>query len=633
VNGSLVTPNRERDRRPIRFLVFGIITILVFGTLTTRLAYLQITSGDVAAVRAEAQRTEDQPIPATRGLIYDRQGRPLVNNVATWAVKITPSNLPFSQRDDVSRRLANLLGIDASGILATLDTAPGSRFDAVRIASDVQEETARLVAESSDELPGVQVVVETRREYPDGPLLAHILGYTGPVDGNTYAKLRAKGYLADDLIGKTGVESTFESQLRGTYGIQVVEKDATGKDIQVLSNKQEAVPGASLTLTIDKTIQSEATRALKWGMKAAGLKRGVFIVMNPQTGEVLALVSLPSYDNNLFARGISNAAFQKLLNDPNKPLTNHAVQAHYPPGSTYKLVAGTGGLQDRKITATTRLRTRAYLTLAGARFYDWNRRGFGMCDIKCGFGHSSDTFFFQVAGMLGADRLAYWGRMYGFGQPTGIDLPGEVSGIVPSNQWKIDALGQPMFGGEVYQSGIGQGYDVVTPIQLINAYAALANGGKLYRPQVVREVTGPDGKVITPFKPDLIRRMKVSQATLRTMRLAARNTVTLRHTYNLVDMPVKVAGKSGTAEFGTRDKKGRLPFHSWFVGFVPKNPYKADFTKPDSQLVFLAFAYDSRTKGNAGTEIAKAFLQYHFHIKKDYLNRDLLRRGNFYQSN
>ena len=223
--------------------------------------------------------------------------------------------------------------------------------------------------------------------------------------------------------------------------------------------------------------------------------------------------------------------------------------------------------------------------------------------------------------------------MYGFGKPTGIDLPGEVAGIVPSNQWKIDALGQPMFGGEVYQAGIGQGYDVVTPIQLINAFAALANGGKVYRPQIVKEVVGPDGSVITPFKPDLIRKMPVSQKTLRSMRLAARTTVTLRHTYNLVDMPVKVAGKSGTAEFGTRDSKGRLPFHSWFVGFVPKDPYKADFSKPDSELVFLAFAYDSRTKGNAGTEIAKAFLQLHFKIKKDYLNRDLLRRGNFYQSN
>ena len=633
MNDSLITPNRERDRRPIRFLVFGIVAILAFGTLTTRLAYLQITNSDVAVARAEAQRTEDQPVAATRGLIFDRQGRPLVNNVATWAVKITPSDLPFSEREDVTQRLAHLLGMEASEILATLDTAPGSRFDPVRVASDVPDETARLVAESSDELPGVKVVVETRREYPDGPLLAHILGYTGPIDGGTYTKLRSEGYLADDLIGKTGVESTFESELRGTYGIEVVEKDATGKDIQVLSTKQEAVPGSSLTLTIDKTIQAEATRALKWGMKAAGLKRGVVIVMNPQTGEVLALVSLPSYDNNLFARGISNKAFQKLISDPDKPLTNHAVQAHYPPGSTYKLVTGTGGLQDKKITAKTKLRTRGYLTLAGARFYDWNRRGFGACDMNCGFGHSSDTYFFQVAGMLGADRLAHWAHMYGFGKPTGIDLPGEVAGIVPSNQWKIDALGQPMFGGEVYQAGIGQGYDVVTPIQLINAFAALANGGKLYRPQLVREVVGADGKVISSFKPDLIRKLPVSQKTLREMRLAARSTVTLRHTYNLVDMPVKVAGKSGTAEFGTRDKKGRLPFHSWFVGFVPKNPYKADFTKPDSQLAFLAFAYDSRTKGNAGTEIAKAFLQYHFKIKKDYLNRDLLRRGNFYQSN
>ncbi len=633
MSDTFLTPNRERDRRPIRFLVFGIAAILVFGTLTSRLAYLQITSGQASAARAEAQRTADEAIPAPRGLIYDRTGRLLVANVATFAVKITPSDLPFDERGDVAQRLSGMLGMEASDILATLDSAPGSRFDPVRIAQDVPEDTAHLVSESSDQLPGVHVVVETRREYPDGPLLAHILGYTGPIDGGTYSRLRADGYLADDMIGKAGVESTFESELRGTYGVQVVEKDATGKDIQVLQTTQDAVPGASLKLTIDQTIQREATQALKWGMKAAGLKRGVFIVMNPQTGEVLALVSLPTYDNNLFARGISNKDFQALLKNPDKPLTNHAVQAHYPPGSTYKLVAGTGAIQDGKITPTTKIRTRGYLTLGASRFYDWNRRGFGLCDMNCGFGHSSDTYFFQLAGMLGADRLAYWARMYGFGNTTGIDLPGEVSGIVPSNQWKIEALGQPMFPGEVYQAGIGQGYDVVTPIQLINAYTALANGGKLYRPQIVREIVGPDGEVVTSFKPDLIRKMKVSQKTLRAMRLAARSTVTLRHTYNLVDMPVKVAGKSGTAEFGTRDKKGRLPFHSWFVGFVPKNPYKADFTKTDSQLAFLAFAYDSRTKGNAGTEIAKAFLQLHFDIKKDYLNRDLLRRGNFYQSN
>lgn len=633
MNDAYLVSKPDRDRRPLRFVSFFVVTVVVFGLLLARLAFLQITNHETLAAKAESQASARVSVPAPRGLIYDRTGKLLVTNVATFAVKITPSELPFSRRDEVAQRLAALLGIDASDILTTLDSAPGSRFDPVRIKQDVPEQTARLVAESSDALPGVHIAVETRREYPDGPLMAHILGYTGPIDAATYTRLKSTGYLSDDMIGKTGIEASFEEQLRGTYGVNLVERDATGKDGQVLQTVQQAVPGASLTLTIDRTIQKEATQALQWGMKAAGLKRGVFIVMNPQTGEVLALVTLPTYDNNLFARGISNKAFQKLLNDKNKPLTNHAVQAHYPPGSTFKLVTGTGGLQDRKITPTTLIHTKGYLTLSGARYYDWNHRGFGLCNINCGFGHSSDTFFFQVAGMLGADRLAYWARQYGFGSPTGIDLPGEVPGIIPSNQWKMSALGQKMFGGEVYQAGIGQGYDVVTPIQLINAYAALANGGKLYRPQLVREVVGPDGTVIRGFKPDLLHKMKVSQATLRAMRSAARSVVTLRHTYNLVDMPVKVAGKSGTAEFGERDKKGRLPYHSWFVGFVDKDPYHFDAKRTDSQLVFLAFAYDSRTKGNAGTEIAKAFLQLHFHMKKDYLNRNLLKRGNFYQSN
>jgi len=633
VNDAYLVQKPDRDRRPLRFVAFGIVAILVFSGLTARLAYLQISNGPAFAARADAQRTVEDAVPAPRGLIYDRKGRLLVSNVASWTVKIRPSDLPFSRRDDVAQRLGGLLAMEASDILTTLDSAPGSRFEPVRIAQDVAETTARLVSESTDELPGVLVSVETRRAYPDGPLLAHILGYTGPIDGPAYSRLRSDGYLQDDMIGKAGLEATFETELRGTYGLELVERDATGRDIQVLRTIQDAIPGASLTLTIDKEVQKDATQAMKWGMKAAGLKRGVIIAMNPQTGEVLALVSLPSYDNNLFAKGISNEAFGKLINDKNKPLTNHAVQAHYPPGSTYKLVAGTGALQDKKITPKTKIRTAGYLRLGGTNFYDWNRRGFGMCDMNCGFGHSSDTYFFQLAGMLGADRLAYWARQYGFGQPTGIDLPGEAAGIVPSNQWKVDALGQRMTGGEVYQAGIGQGYDVVTPIQLINAYAALANGGKVYRPQLVYEVTGPDGNVVRPFKPDLIRKMKVSPATFKAMRLAGRSTVTLRHTYNLVDMPVKVAGKSGTAEFGVRDSKGRLPYHSWFVGFVPKNPYKASFSGTNSELVFLAFAYDSRTKGNAGTEIAKAFLQLHFNIKKDYRNHDLLDRGNFYESN
>jgi len=463
-------------------------------------------------------------------------------------------------------------------------------------------------------------------------LMSQLLGYTGPINADELANLRDDGYQPDDLIGKAGLEAQYETELRGTYGSESVARDRTGRRTQVLQTVEHAVPGASLQLTIDTQAQKDAQKALKWAMDKIGMTRGVVIAMNPQTGEILAMVSLPTYDNNKFARGISSKDFAKLLANKDHPLLNHAVQAHYAPGSTYKLVAGTGGLADRDITASTRLTTKAYLTLGSTKFYEWNHRGWGPCDIYCGFGHSSDTFFYQVAGKLGIDRLAYWARQYGFGAPTGVDLPGEVAGIVPDNAWKQEALGAPVFPGETYQAGIGQGYDAVTPLQLINAYAALANGGKLYQPQLVREVIGPDGTVIRGFKPKLLHKLKVKSSVLRTMRNAARNTVVLRHTYNLVDLPIKIAGKSGTAEFGRPDSKGRLPYSSFFVGFTPKDPRNGSFDNHDSELMVMAFAYDSRTKGNAATEIVKYFFQLHYGIKKDYRLPDLLKRTNFFSN-
>jgi penicillin-binding protein 2 len=624
-----------------RFLIFGLAAILALGGLTTRLFYLQVVRGGQFAALSQGNREVQQAIPSSRGQIFDRKGRVLVKNVSTWAVKVRPVDLPEQRRDEVVAKLSALLSMPAADINGAIDGNPGSRFDLVRIADDVPEATARLLSEAGDAMPGVEVVSEARRQYPEGPLVAQILGYTGPVAPNQLERLKKEGYLPDDRVGKTGLEAYYEDDLRGLYGSETVERDATGRKLQTLETTRQARAGNSLNLTIDVKEQIYAQRALQWGMRAAGLKRGVVIVMNPQTGEIVAMVSLPTYDDNDFARGISGTDYAKLLKDKNKPLLNHAVQAHYPPGSTYKLVTGTGALADGKITAQSRVLTRPYLLLGRTKFWEWNHRGWGPCTIMCGFAHSSDTFFFQLAGMLGIERLAHWARQYGFGAPTGIDLPGEVAGIVPTNAWKEGVLGEPIFPGETYQAGIGQGFDVVTPIQLVNAYAALANGGKLYQPQIVHDVVGPDGTVVRPFQPKLIRRLDVPRSTLKTMREAARNVVLVRHTYNLDDLPIVVAGKSGTAEFGIRDSKGRLPFHSWFVGFVPKNPKKtsADPTgmkavaREDSSLVVLAFAYDSRTKGNAATEIVKYYLQLHFHIAKDYRNFNLLQRGNFYQSN
>jgi penicillin-binding protein 2 len=627
VNEALLSNDAVRSRRPMRFLAFGFAVAIVVATLTTRLVFLQIQQAPHFEAMAESNRTATESIPSTRGIVTDRHGKALVRNVPTWTVKIRPADLPYPQRDAVVARLSELLGMKAAEINTRIEANPGSRFDLVRIKSDVDESTARLIAEEGLKLPGVQVVVESRRDYLYGPLLAQILGYTGAIDATQLADLQAKGYLPDDIVGKAGVEASYETELRGLYGQQTVERDATGEVTRVLETNQDAKPGDSLVLSVDLKEQQYAQQALEWGLKKAGVRRGVFIAMNPQTGEILAMVSLPTYDDNDFAQGITDAQMKKYLTDKDTPFVNHAIAEQYPPGSTYKLVTGLGALQDKKITKTTEVLSKPYVQLGPDKFWEWNHRGWGPLNIVQGFGHSSDTFFYQVAAMLGIDRLAYWAKQLGFGAPTGIDLPGEVAGVVPTNQWKQDTFGQGIFPAETIQAGIGQGFDVSTPLQVLNAYAALANGGKLYQPQVVREVHAADGTVVRPFTKKLIRKLPISTANLQTMRLAARNVSTSRHTYNVVDMPIVVSGKTGTAEFGVKDAQGRLPYHTWYVGFVSKS---GDVKKPDSQLAFVSFVYGANTVGNAATEIAKYYLQLHYGIKKDYRIPSLLVRGNFY---
>ncbi|MBA3777732.1 MAG: penicillin-binding protein 2 [Chloroflexi bacterium] len=630
--GYLLEDQPTRGRLLPRFLAFAVIVVLVVGALSARLFYLQVSRGGYYGGLAQDNRVLLQPIPSARGLMYDRHGRELVRNVPAFSVRVRPADLPLSKRPHVVSQLSTLLGIPDVEINESLDRGAGSRFDLVRVASDVPPDIARVISETHLDLPGVEVAIEARRDYPQGPLLSQLVGYTGPVAAEDLEELKDQGYLNDDAIGRTGAEAVYEKELRGAYGVEQIERDASGRKIRVLSTVREPRTGNSLELSVDVQAQRNAEKAIRWAMDLAGLKRGVVVVMNPQTGEILAMVSLPTYDNNLFARGISNADFQELVKDPDQPLLNHAISEQYPPGSTYKLVTGTGGLADGYISSdpSNKLLSQPFLTLGTTKFYEWNQRGWGRLNIYDAFGHSSDTYFFQVAGMLGIDRLAHWARQYGFGEPTGIDLPAEARGNVPTNEWKQGVFGEDIFPGETYQAGIGQGYDTATPIQLLNAYAALANGGRLLKPQIVRRILSPEGQVVRDFKPELIRELDVPKDVLRTMREASRRVVTIRHTYNLVDLPIVVAGKSGTAEFGRRDEQGRLPFHSWFAAFVPKsgNPSAAD-----SELAVLAFAFDSRTKGNVATEIVKYYLQLHYELDVDLRNFDLVVRDNFYRGN
>jgi len=623
-----------------RFLAFGVAIILAVTGLGLRLFQLQIAEGSDYEASSEQQLTTERPIPVSRGLMYDRKGRLLVENVPTSVLRILPAELPFADRPDVAERLSRLTDIPARKIIERLDAHTGSQYELVRIA-DIETETALVIGEDPGLFPGVQVDLEARRNYPQGKLMAHVLGWTGRISGPEYQRLQDGGYYPEDLLGKAGLEATFEDILRGTYGIERVDLDGQGQEVHAPDIVQQPVAGRSLGLTIDTKVQKDAEKALKWAMNIVGIKRGAFLAMNPQNGEILAMVSLPSYDNNKFAQGISTSEYRKLLRDPDKPMLNVAINEQYPPGSTYKLVAGTGALQDGKISTTSRVKTEPFIEIGKWKYWDWNKEGWGPLTIFGGFGHSSDTFFFRLSGMLGIDRLAYWAHQFGFGKPTGIELPAEAGGIVPTDEWKRRTLNEGYYTGELYQAGIGQGYNSSTAIQVLNAYAALANGGTLYKPQLVRKILDADGNVVERVQPEVIRELDVDKSVLRTMRVAARHVVTIRHTGNLVDLPIVVAGKSGTAEFGIRDKQGRLPFSNWFVAFVPKEARKTAsdpngvqaVRREDSELVVLAYADDSRTAGNVATEIVKYFLQLHYDLKIDLRQRWVLERDNFYNAN
>ena len=469
-----------RTRLGFRFAVFALIVVMVVGLLTTRLFYLQVIQGGYYAGLSEENQHATIPLPAVRGLIYDRAGRQLAINIPSYVVKIRPADLPFAERDAVVGRLSTLLQIPATDIVEAIDRYANQSFELVRLASDVPSDVARIIVEESNSLPGVQVSVEERREYEYGALVSHVLGYTGAVTEEELAAFGDAGYLNDDQIGKTGVEATFEDVLRGTYGEQEVEQDALGRVLRTVQVTQQPESGNSLELTIDVEIQREAEEALKWATDIVDLQRGVVIVMNPQTGEVLAMVSLPTYDDNMFARGISNDEYQALIEDPNRPARElwdlRAVPARLHIQARHRLRRARGRPNQ---STRSLLETAGYLEIGTYRYYDWNRRGFGPLDIYGGFSHSSDTFFYQLAGSLGIERLGHWAKEFGLRRPNGIDLPAEARGIVPTNEWKQNLFNQPIYPGEVYQAGIGQGYDAATPLQVLNSYNALANGGSL----------------------------------------------------------------------------------------------------------------------------------------------------------
>jgi len=524
---------------------------------------------------ARGNRIVEEIITPARGLVMDRSGRVLAKNIAVYAVQIRPGDLSLTIRAQVVKTLGEILNMDPVRIITLLDRSTGSLWEPIRIANNVNERAARLISEEAASLPGVETIIESRRVYPYGTLISHIVGYVGRIDSVEASTLAPAGYTVVDFIGRAGVEASYEEVLRGTPGIRQVEVDAKGRLVRILGVTKPPVNGASLTLTIDIEAQQRATTALEWGLKSAGTQEGVVASMNPQNGEIIAMASLPTYDNNDFSAGISNAKYQKYLTNKYSPLLNHGR------------------------------------TLTPSDAYSW----------------SSNVVTFQLARLIKIDRLATCGRQWGFGAPSGIDLPSEISGLVPDQTWARSTINRGLYNAEVLQSAQGQGYDLVTPIQVLNSFSALANSGTLWRPHVVLHITHADGS-ITPITPVVNGEVGMKESTYREMRLAGRKmALNPGPSQGISRMPLFVSAKSGTAEYGVRDYLGRLPYHNWMGGFVaPTN----DWSNDDSEFAYVVFMHGTNTAGNAAKEVTKYYLQLQFDLKRDYRTPALLARGNFF---
>jgi penicillin-binding protein 2 len=644
-----------------RLMIYRGLLALAFLALVGQLWRLQMIRGDYYQEAADVNRFRLEQNPAPRGVIYDRRGYLLARNMPQITVSIIPGYLP---EDEVERRalllkLADLIDLPVTsppparlpkhsvqpavqadpepepGILDIYEEAQQAPYRPALLKSGVSREVAMTLEEEHLDWPGVLVQVEAVREYLYSPLTSHLLGYMGPIPEEQVEDYEAQGYdPSRHKVGLMGIEYTFEDELSGQDGQKLVEVDVAGREVRTVGEPATTVPGHNLQLALDLDLQRAIEEILTSHLKSLYKQQGVVVALNPQTGEVLSMVSLPSYDNNEFTGGISAEALKKLQEDANRPLVNHAISGMFPPGSTFKIIVASGGLEEQVITTDSRLYCGGILWLPNRYypedpslaqpFYCWihqNGGRHGSLGIVAALGQSCDIFFYQLGGGyrnqfagLGEERVGYYAELLGLGARTGIDLPGEAPGLVPNAKWKRVNYSESWVTGDTYNMSIGQGFVLATPLQMVNAVAAIANGGTLYRPQLVHEIRDGEGNVVRAFTPDVIRRLPVSTENINIVRQGLRAAVAgPGATAWALNVPgVAVAGKTGTAEFfidrnkdglADRDREGNLPTHAWFLSFAPyENP----------EIALAVFIYGGGEGSAAAVPVASEILNYYF---------------------
>ena len=547
-------------------LAFGVT--IIFCLLILRLWYLQILYVDEYRALSENNRLRFLPVAASRGALMDRNGTVIVRNRPSFSLALIPQEI--TDVEAMLDRLASLLGLDRAELEERWQKTRGrARYYPVVVATNITRDQVEIVEENRLRLAGVEISMKPVREYNFKQSAAHLLGYIGEVSEKELDSEAYLDYNPGDYVGKNGIEKAWEAELHGEDGGRQLEVDSRGRVLRVLNESQPTV-GNSLVLTIDQRLQQAAERAF-------GSHAGAAVVMDVTNGEILAFVSSPTFDPALFAGKIPTDIWEKYLNDKRHPLQNKALSGQYPPGSTFKMITALAGLEAGAINESTTVHCDGTYEMGSGKFRCWSRAGHGSVNLRRSLKESCDVYYYHLGERLGIDRLAAMCRRFGLGETMGIGLPGEKKGLIPTTEWKLKRFGRRWVPGDTPPAAIGQGYVLMTPIQMVSMVATIANEGTVFRPRLVKQLVDADGKVLKEFVPEILGRVGASVANFKKVKQGLYAVVNdaggTGAAARVSDL--KVAGKTGTSQVVKlrEDRKRRMAYeyqdHALFTAFAP----------------------------------------------------------------